>query len=233
MNHSKAVLHDDIRVTFDSNAKRKIDVVVAESYPIMLAGIEHLLAAHSDLHVVARCVDGEQALCAMREHQPDVLVADLHLRGKDGSAVLREISHDRLRTRVVLLADRIFEDEMLELIRLGAKGVILKGMSGHQLVRCIRKVHAGETWLEKQTIGRAVEHLLRREAGAKEVAMLLTPRELEVLRAVASGMRNKMISAQLHITEGTVKTHLHNVYEKLDVDGRLELILCARGRGWV
>jgi DNA-binding NarL/FixJ family response regulator len=233
MNHVRAVLSDEIQLKPDNNARPHINVVLAESYPMMLAGIDHLLASHADLHVVARCADGEQALRAVREHRPDVLVSDLRLPGKNGLAVLRELTSDGLRTRVVLLAERIYEDEMLEVIRFGAKGVILKGTSGNQLVRCIRKVHAGETWLEKQTIGRAMEHLLRREAGAKEVALLLTPRELDVLRAVATGMRNKEISDRLHITEGTVKTHLHNVYEKLDVKGRLELILCARDRGWV
>jgi len=122
---------------------------------------------------------------------------------------------------------------MLEGIRLGAKGFMLKEMSASLLVRCIRKVHAGETWFENQSIGRAMEHLLHRDAGAKEVALLLTPRELEVLRAVATGMCNKEISARLHITEGTVKIHLHNMYEKLAVKGRLALILGARDRGWV
>src|SRR5206468_12162565 len=214
-------------------AKSTIDVVLAESYPMLLAGMDHLLAAHADIRVVARCVDGEQALRAVRQHRPDVLVSDIRLPVKNGLIVLRDLANERLHTRVVLLAERVYEDEMLEGIRLGAKGFMLKEMSASLLVRCIRKVHAGETWFENQSIGRAMEHLLHRDAGAKEVALLLTPRELEVLRAVATGMCNKEISARLHITEGTVKIHLHNMYEKLAVKGRLALILGARDRGWV
>src|SRR5207249_1929251 len=160
-------------------------------YPMMLAGIDQLLGAHSDLHVVARCLDGEQALTAVRQYRPDVLVSDLRLPAKDGLAVLRELSAEHIRTRVVVLAERIYKAEMLEVIRLGAKGVILKGVSGNQLVRCIRRVHAGDTCIEKQTVGPTVEHSPHLEASAEEIAQLLTPRELQVLRAVARGMRNK------------------------------------------
>jgi len=213
--------------------KSTIDVVLAEGYPMLLAGMDHILAAHVDIRVVARCVDGEQAVLAVRQQRPDVLVSDIRLPGKNGLIVLRDLANEGLHTRVVLLAERIYEDEMLEGIRLGAKGLILKEMSGTLLVRCIRKVHAGETWFEKQWIGRAMEHLLHRDAGAREVALLLTPRELEVLRAVATGMGNKQSSAPLHIAEGTVKIHLQNVYEKLGVKGRRELVLGARERGWV
>jgi DNA-binding NarL/FixJ family response regulator len=215
------------------HVKSSIDVVLAESYPMLMAGMEHLLEAHVDLRVVARCADGEQAERAVRQHRPDVLISDLRLSGKDGLTILRDLAKEGLNTRVVLLAERIYEDEILEAIHLGAKGIILKEMSGSLLVRCIRKVHAGETWLETQAIGRAVERLIHRDAGAREVAGLLTRRELAVLRSAATGIRNRDIAAQLHIAEGTVKIHLHNIYEKLNVKGRMGLLLCARDRGWV
>jgi DNA-binding NarL/FixJ family response regulator len=233
MNQTRAAVGEEPSVNSRSNVKSNIDVVLAESYPILLAGMEHLLTAHGDLRVVARCADGERAVRAVRQHRPAVLVSDLRLPGKNGLLILQDLAKEELRTHVVLLAERIYEDEMLEALRLGAKGIILKEMSGSLLVRCIRKVYAGETWLETRSAGRAVEHLLHRDAGAREVALLLTPRELEVLRAVATGKRNREIAARLHITEGTVKIHLHNIYEKLDVKGRLELILCARDRAWV
>jgi DNA-binding NarL/FixJ family response regulator len=233
MNPARVGVCEKPLVNARSHVKSNIDVVLAESYPILLAGMEHLLTAHGDVRVVARCADGEQAVRAVRQHRPDVLVSDLRLPARDGLLVLGDLAKEDLQTRVVLLAERIYEDEMLEAVRLGAKGILLKEMSGSLLVRCIRKVHAGETWLETQSAGRAVEHLLHRDAGAREVALLLTPRELQVLRAVATGKRNREIAAQLHITEGTVKIHLHNIYEKLEVKGRLELILCARDRAWV
>ncbi len=210
-----------------------IDVVLVQPYPMMMAGMAHLIASHEDLHVVARCTTGEQAVRAVRQHRPDVLVSDLALPDRSGLAVLRDLAGDQEHTRVILLAERIQQDEMVEAVRLGAKGVILKEMPDTTLVRCIRKVHAGGVWLENQSTAAAIEDLLHRQAGSREVVNVLTPRELEILRAVASGLRNKDAALALGIAEGTVKIHLHNMYEKLDVTGRLELVLYARDRGWL
>ena len=99
------------------------------------------------------------------------------------------------------------------------------------IVRCVRKVHAGEQWLEMRSYMRALETLLQREAGSREVAGILTPREIEIARKVASGMRNRDIAEKLFISEGTVKTHLHHIFEKLQVDSREGLTLFAHEKG--
>lgn len=101
------------------------------------------------------------------------------------------------------------------------------------LVQCVRKVHAGEQWLEKRSFGRVLDTLLQREAAHLEVARILTPREIEIVRMVASGQRNKEIADRLAISEGTVKTHLHNIYKKLGLSGRIVLHLYARRKGFV
>jgi DNA-binding NarL/FixJ family response regulator len=106
-------------------------------------------------------------------------------------------------------------------------------MAPQMLVQCVRKVHAGEQWLERRSVGRALEKLLSREAGSREVAGVLTPREIEVVRMVASGSRNKEIADRLSISEGTVKIHLHHIYEKLHLNGRLELARYAQDKGLV
>lgn len=139
----------------------------------------------------------------------------------------------RLPTRVVVFTTAIDEDQALEAIRLGVRGVVLKEMAPRHLVQCVRKVHAGEQWLEKRSIGRVLDKLLQREAGARETAGVLTPREIEIVRMVARGLRNKEIGVGLAISEGTVKTHLHNIYEKLHVDGRVALTLYAQQKGLV
>ena len=101
------------------------------------------------------------------------------------------------------------------------------------LVQCVRKVHQGEQWLDNRSVVRALEKVARREAGVARLAGLVTPRELQIVRMIASGLRNKEIAARLSISEGTVKIHLHNIYEKLAVDGRLELLVYARQHGLV
>jgi len=210
-----------------------ISLVLADDHPIVLDGLENLFRQEADFTVVGRCVNGEEALRAVREYRPDVLILDIRMFKMDGLAVLREMKKEGLSTRVVLLTAALDEDEVVEAIRLGVSGVVLKEMAPQMLVQCVRKVHAGEQWLERQSFGRAMERMLRREAGAREIAGILTPREIEIVRMAATGLRNKQIAEKLFISEGTAKIHLHNIYEKLGLSDRLELARYARDKGLV
>lgn len=210
-----------------------ISLVLADDHPIVLDGLENLFHQEPDFKVLARCVNGEETLQAVRTHRPDVLILDIRMPRMDGLAVLRGVKKEKLPTRVVLLTVALDEDDVLEAVRLGVSGVVLKEMAPQLLVQCVRKVHAGGQWLERHSFGRALETMLRREAAGRQIAGILTPREIEIMRMVAGGLRNKEIAEKLFITEGTVKIHLHNVYEKLQVSGRLELTLYARDKGLV
>jgi len=136
-------------------------------------------------------------------------------------------------TRVVLLTAALEEHEVLEAIRLGAQGVVLKEMASHLLVQCVRKVHAGGQWVERHSVSRALETMLRHQDGLRDVTGLLTPRELEIVRLAAQGFRNKRIAETLSISLGTVKLHLHHIFKKLPIDSRLALTLYARDKGLV
>jgi len=210
-----------------------IGLVLADDHPIILDGLEQLFHLEQDFKVLARCTNGEEALRAVIRHRPDVLVLDIRMPGTGGLAVIREMKKEKLRTRVVLLTGALDEHEAMEAIRLGVRGVVLKEMAPKLLVQCIRKVHTGEQWVERRSFGRALETMMRREAGARQIAGVLTPRELEIVPLVASGLHNKEIAAKLAISEGTVKIHLHHIYERLNVGGRLELTLYAQGKGLV
>lgn len=207
-----------------------IRLVLADDHPIVLDGLENLFHLEPDLQVVARCVNGEECLTAVRRHQPDVLVLDIRMPRKDGLAVLRELHRERQPSKVVLLAAELEEDEVLEALRLGVRGMVLKELAPQMVVQCVRKVYAGEQWLEKHAFSRALDTLLRREAGEREAATLLTPRELEMVGMVARGLRNKEMSERLAISEGTVKIHLHHIYKKLQVENRVDLILYAQAK---
>jgi DNA-binding NarL/FixJ family response regulator len=126
-----------------------------------------------------------------------------------------------------LLTATLSEHEALEAKRLGVRGMILKEMSSHLLIQCVRKVHAGEQWIEPHAMGKALDKLLRREVGTQELARILTPREIEIMHQVASGLRNKEIAEQMFISEGTVKTHLHSIFKKLHINSRLALLSYA------
>ncbi len=205
-----------------------IHLVLADDHPIVLDGLESLFRLEPDFQVAARCINGEETLVAVRRHRPDILILDLRMPRGDGLEILRTLRREKLPTKVVLLAAALEEDEILDALRLGVRGVVLKELAPQLLVECVRKVHAGEQWLEKQLSSRVLETLLRREAGGRAASSVLTPREIEIVRMVASGLRNRELARRLGVTEGTVKIHLHNIYKKLKVQSRVELVLHAQ-----
>jgi len=203
-----------------------IRAVLADDHAIVLEGLEQILKLEEDIELVARCIDGEQALKTVRSFRPDVLVLDLRMPVMDGLAVLREIKREGLPTKVVLLTAGLDDDEMIRALRLGVSGVILKVMASRLLIECIRTVAGGGRWIEKDLEDRAVQRTTSDPHGTG-----LSPREIEVVRMVSRGMRNRQIAQQLFISEATVKVHLHNVYEKLALKSRVELGLFAREKG--
>jgi DNA-binding NarL/FixJ family response regulator len=204
-----------------------IRVILADDHPLVLNGLYHLLCEHPEFQVLERCSSGAEALAAVQRHRPDVLVLDLLMPGMDGLAVARELQRTGPPLSIVLLTAQLHEDQLIEALQLGIKGFVLKEMATKLLVECLRRVHAGGQWLEKDSASRAMAKLVRREAKGREIATLLTPREIEVMRMVAEGMTNKEIAAKLHIADGTVKIHLHNIYEKLNINRRAELVRVA------
>ena len=206
-----------------------ISLVVVDDHPLILDGLRSLFRQEADFAVVAECSNGTQALEAARRHAPDVLVLDLRMKDVNGLDVLRSIAKEALPTRVVVLTAALDEDQVVEAIRLGAKGIVLKEMAPRLLVQCIREVHAGGEWLDTAPVGRALGHLLAREAN--EQALNLTDREREVVRFVSKGLQNKDIASELGISEGTVKIHVHHIYAKLGLSNRVELAVFARDKG--
>jgi len=202
-----------------------INLVLADDHPIVLAGLENMFRRERDCRVVASCVDGVEAMRAISRHCPDVAVLDLRMPRMHGLAVLQQIQKEKLATRTVLLAAVLEDDDLVEAVRLGVRGIVLKEMAPTLVVQCVREVHAGGQWLEKRSVSQAIEKLIRREEATRDMAKVLTPRELQIAGAVASGLRNKEIADKLGIAEGTVKIHLHVIYEKLKIDGRMALVL--------
>jgi two-component system, NarL family, nitrate/nitrite response regulator NarL len=208
-----------------------IRLVLADDHPLLLDALARLVGQEPDMEVVARCGDGEAALRAAREHRPDVLVLDLRMPRLGGMEVLRRVAGEAPGVRVVVLAGELDEEGLLEAVRLGARGVVLKDAGPDVLVRCVRTVHEGGQWLDSQIAGRALERLLARETARQRVAAVLTPREVELVELVSQGLRNKEVAARLGISEGTVKIHLHRIYDKLGVGSRVGLANHVRDKG--
>ena len=210
-----------------------IRLVLADDHHFILDGLESLFRLEEDFQVVARCTNGEETLQAVRQHRPDILILDIRMPRKDGLAIAQEIQSERLPTRIVLLTAELDEDQLLEAVRLGVQGIVLKEMAPQLLVQCIHKVHNGGQWLERNSTKLALEKMLKRATGTREMTNLLTAREIDLIRMIAKGFRNKEIADRLFISEGTVKVHLHHIYEKLGIDGRLALLRFAQDKGLV
>ena len=207
-----------------------ITLVLADDHPIVLDGLQQLFSFEQDFAILARCPDGEAALEAVRHFRPDIVVIDLQMPRKDGLAVLRELQAEAVPTRAVVLTASLGDDDVLQAVRLGARGVVLKDMAPHLLVQCVRAVHAGGEWLEHGALARALDRLAQRDELQRAVAQLYSSRELEIVRLIAQGLRNKEIARKLDITEGTVKIHLYNVYRKAGVHSRIALMRYAQER---
>jgi DNA-binding NarL/FixJ family response regulator len=208
-----------------------IRLVIADDHPIVLGGLETLLQTSPGFEVVARCDDSRTVVRAVMAQKPDVVLLDLRMPNRSGLEIMAELNERAPGTRVVLLTGAITEDELMEAMRLGVRGILLKDMAPRLLLECVRKVHNGEQWLEKASTGRAIAKMLKRETGLKQVTGMLTRRELELMRLVLLDLSNKEIADKLYITPGTVKIHLHSVYTKLGVNGRVELKHFAREKG--
>jgi DNA-binding NarL/FixJ family response regulator len=203
-----------------------LKILLADDHPLVLDGLENLFRNEEGFQVVGRCINGRETLAAARRHFPDVLILDLRMQEVGGLEVLRRLNEERINVRTVVLTAGMREREMLEAVRLGALGVVLKESAPGILVDCVKAVARGERYLQPRFLQRAVE-----TSGASPPEPSLTPRELDLVRMVAQGLRNRQIAERLFITEGTVKVHLHNIYDKLGLDGRLALLRYAEDRG--
>src|SRR5574340_749554 len=195
-----------------------ISMVIADNHPLMLNGLGNLFRLEGNFQVVELCANAIATLDAVRQHRPDVLLIDICMPGKDGLVIARELLAEKLSTKVVFFTAEIDEAQLLESVRIGIAGIVLKEMDPKLLVQCVRKVHAGEQWIERSSTRRALEKMLLREAKTREIGKILTQREIEIIRMVQRGLSNKQIAETMFISIGTVKSHLQNIYKKLEND---------------
>jgi len=210
-----------------------IRIAIADDHALVLHGLKRLFDGEAEFEVVECCGNGADALAAARRGNVDVLLLDIKMPGMSGIDVLRTLSAERLKCSTVLLTAALSDSDAVEGLKLGARGIVLKESSPDTLLECIRRVSRGEQWIDSETMTRALDTIRRRESMTSDPNRTLTARELEIVRMIAQGLRNKAIAERLLISEGTVKIHLHNVYEKLGLDGRLELMLHAQKQGLV
>jgi DNA-binding NarL/FixJ family response regulator len=204
-----------------------ISVVLADDHPAILLGVAELLRSNRDIKVAATCSNGTAAMIAIRQLAPTVAVLDFFMPGLNGLEVLANLSAERSVTRAVFLTATATDKQLLTAVSRGAKGIVLKETALDELVECIRVVAGGREWLPPSLIDAAFEREAARQSVSTHLAQSLTCRERQIVLLVAEGLSNKEMCRRLGLSEGTVKIHLHNIYEKVGVNNRTALAAMA------
>ena len=207
-----------------------IMLVLIDDHSVVLEGLDQLLRLEPDFTVIAKCSTVAAGIRAIETLRPDVVILDLRLRREDGFEVLRHLG-SRPSPAVVVLTASEDQEDLLEAARLGARGIVLKAVAPRTLERCIRTVHAGGEWLTVEGENLA-DRLAQRKGAETVMAQKLTSRELEVLRLLASHHDNEDIAQRLDLRVGTVKIHVHHVYQKLGLSGREDLQRYLKRKGY-
>jgi two-component system NarL family response regulator len=202
----------------------KASVLLVDDHALLRTGVANIINQEPDLRVVAEAGNGLQAIDAYQRHRPDVTLLDLRMPIMEGVEAVRRIRDLDPNARIVILTTYDTDDEISRALKAGAKAYVLKDISADGLLKCIRDVLAGKTYLAPAAAAKLAEGVTR---------VQLTPREMATLKLVADGKANKEIASALDISERTVKTHLAHLFEKLGATSRTEAVKVATRRGLV
>jgi DNA-binding NarL/FixJ family response regulator len=201
-----------------------ITILTVDDHPLIRDGLAAVLRAENGLQVVAEAANGEEAIEAYVRLHPDLVLMDLRMPVMDGLTATRAILADDPNARIIVLTTYDGDEDIHRALAAGARGYLLKDMMRTDLLGVIRAVHRGQRGIPAPVAARLAEHTPR---------IGLTPRELEVLRLVADGLSNAQVAERIGRTEGTVKVHLKNILQKLDVKDRTEAVTTALRRGFI
>jgi DNA-binding NarL/FixJ family response regulator len=213
--------------------KRRI--VIAEDHVILRQGLKSLMDAHEDLEVVCEAGDGLEAIRAVEQEEPDLLLLDLNMPRMDGVSAIRDIKKRFPETKIIVLTMHQNEEYILEAFQCGADGYCLKASSHDELMIAIRHVLSGQSYVSPEISGKVLEGYLEGQKTLKEKTSwdTLTPREREVLKLVGEGYQNKKIADYLCISVKTVEKHRANIMQKLDLHTASALTAYAIEKGLV
>jgi len=192
----------------------RIRVVLADDHPVVRDGLAAIVNQQDDMEVVGEAGDGEEAIALYEQHRPDVMVLDLRMPRRDGVAVVQRVLEINPKANILIMTTYDGDEDIFQCLSQGAKGYLLKDAPRQEILSAIRAVSEDRPYTSSTVAAKALQRMAKPS---------LTQRELDVLQLVAEGRSNKDIARRLSITEGTAKLHLHHIYEKLGLDGRMAL----------
>jgi DNA-binding NarL/FixJ family response regulator len=199
-------------------------IAIVDDHPIFLDGMAQFLSSHGhDVIFCARSVD--EAISRLQAEQPDLLILDVSMKDGGGLAILSAIRSSGSTVPVIFMTVHIRPDQTLEAIKLGVDGVVLKDSDPNELLTCIGQVLSGNKSISPFVMEQALVHSISAPANDSNALSTLTDRELEIAGLIRAGLRNREIAARCGLTEGTVKVHLHSIFQKLGIKSRSELII--------
>ncbi len=205
-------------------------ILIVDDQSLVRQGLKAILSLESDLEIVGTAENGEEAIAQVASLQPDIVLMDVRMPVMNGSTATRMICEQFPDTKVLVLSTYDDDYDVAEAIRSGAKGYLLKDMPSEELVNAIRSIYRGYSQLASGILERLVQEKSvpsKPQESVNQTLKLLTPRELEVARLVAVGATNQEIAKELFISESTVKTHINNIFHRLDIKNRAQLAIYA------
>ncbi len=207
-------------------------IILADDHPIVRRGLRAVLEVEKGFSLIGEAGDGLEAVRMVENLEPDILITDMMMPGLTGLEVTRQIKHRVPKTKIIILSMHASESYVLEALRNGANGYVLKDTASEELVAAIRDVIAGRRYLSSQLSERAIEtYILKAESTVEDSYDSLTTREREVLKLAAEGSTNNEIAERLFISPRTAETHRANLMKKLALSNHTELIRYAIRRG--
>lgn len=209
---------------------KRIQILLVEDQTLMRQGLRTLLELERDMQIVGEVADGEAAVAMALKLRPDVILMDVQMPRLNGVEATKTLCARWPAARVIILTTFDRDDYVFEAVRAGALGYLLKDTPADQLVDIVRRVHAGDVFIQPEIASRALRATLHAPGTMIEP---LSEREREVLVMLAQGIPNKEIGSRLHIAEGTVKNHVSNILGKLQAQNRTEAASIARRKGLI
>ena len=210
-----------------------ISVLLVDDHLLMREGLRQLFSLEKDIHVIGEAIDGIEALQKIRQLRPNVVLMDIHMPGIDGIAVTQQIVQEFPEIAVIILSMQQQNQLVLQAVKSGARGYLLKTASAREVAGAIRMVRAGGVFVAPEMTGMIVKEYRRLSAGASghHTVETLQPKEVEIVRYVAMGMSNKEISEKLAYSEKTVKNYLSTIFQKLHLRDRTQVAIFALRHG--